>query len=105
MKDIIHTINEGKYRSLFSEVQNEVGKGGEYHTYEISNGKKKFKKGFLAFNKDNDFFTVTAFNTAKEFSDALGFENTYDEYENINIGDCIKCKDNDGTISNVLRIW
>ena len=106
MKDIINKINEGKYCRLFSEIQNEIDKKGEYHTYSIEDGQKKFKKGFLTFNKDGEFFTITAFNSAKEFAEMLNTdEDAYEQYENVKIGSCVDFKDNDGTISKILRIW
>ena len=56
MKDIKALINEGKYCRLFSEVQTETGKGGEYHTFNIQDGQKKFKKGFIVkYGKDNGY--------------------------------------------------
>lgn len=106
MKDLISKINEGKYCRLFSEIQNEVNKNGEYHTYSIEDGKKKFKKGFLTFNEDGDFFTVTAFNSAKEFAEMLNAdEDVYDKYDNVDVGDCIEWSDTDGTTTKILRIW
>ena len=47
MKDIINKINEGKYCSFFSEIQNDKSKNGEYHTYDYQDGVKKYKKGFF----------------------------------------------------------
>ena len=67
MKDIKTLINEGKYCRLFSEVQNEVGKDGEYHTYSFQDGQKKFKKGFIYINSSDDFFGIQALNSSKEY--------------------------------------
>ena len=106
MKDIVNKINEGKYCRLFSEVQNEVGKNAEYHTFNIIDGQKKFKKGFLTFNEDGDFFTITAFNNPKDLAELIGAdEDTYKQYDNIKIGGCGPVGDNDGTETQVLRIW
>jgi hypothetical protein len=106
MKDIKLKINEGKYCRLFSEIQNEVDKRGEYHTFTITDGQKKFKKGFLTFNENSEFFTVTAFNSAKEFAEMLGAdEDAYKQYDNVKVGSCIKWGDPDGSISKILRIW
>lgn len=106
MKNIINKINEGKYCRLFSEIQTETGKNGEYHTFNIKDGQKKFKKGFLTFNEDGEFFTITAFNNAKDFAEMLGSdEDAYNEYENIKVGGCIEWGENDGTTSQILRIW
>jgi len=91
---------------LSVEIQNEVDKDGEYHTYNFKDGKKKFKKGFLTFNKDNEFFTITAFNNAKDFAEMLdAYEDEYDSYENINVGECIDYEEHDGSTSQILRIW
>ena len=106
MKDIISKINESKICGLFSEVQNEIDKKGEYHTYSIEDGKKKFKKGFLTFNEDGEFFTVTAFNSVKEFAEMLGTdEDVYHKYDNVKVGGCIEWGDTDGTTTQILRIW
>lgn len=106
MKDILSKINEGKYCRLFSEVQNEIEKNGEYHTFDISDGQKKFKKGFLTFNKDGNFFTITAFNNVKEFAEMLGAdEDVYHKYDNVKVGGCIEWGDTDGTTTQILRIW
>ena len=106
MKDLVKRINEGKNWRLYSETQNEVDKNGEYHTYTITDGKKKFKKGFLTFNDEGEFFTITAFNTAKEFAEMLGAdEDTYNQYNNIKVGGCIEWGDTDGTTTQILRIW
>lgn len=106
MKDIITKINESKDCNLFTEVQNEINKKGEYHTYTIEDGQKKFKKGFLTFNKDGDFFTVTAFNSVKEFAEMLGAdEDAYKQYDNAKVGECIDLGEQDGSTSQILRIW
>ena len=106
MKDIKTLINEGKASELFSEVQNEEEKNAEYHTFNISKGKKKFKKGFLTFNEENEFFTITAFNDLDDLVDMLGGnKEDYEEYDEIEIGEAGESNDNDNTISQILRIW
>ena len=106
MKDLIRIINEGKFCRLFSETQNEVDKNGEYHTYTITDGKKKFKKGFLTFNNEGEFFTITAFNSAKEFAEMMNAdEDAYKQYDNVKVGGCIDWGEQDGTTSQILRIW
>ena len=101
MKDIINKINEGKYCRLFSEVQNEVGKGGEYHTFDIQDGQKKFKKGFIYVNSSDDFFGIQALNTAKEYEEFVGVEEgLYSELDNLKIGETTEI-DN----STIIRIW
>ena len=78
MKDLVKKINEGKDCRLFSEVQNEIdNKKGEYHSYDFSGGQKKYKKGFVVLNQDNEFVAITAFNTAKDFADMIGTDEKY----------------------------
>lgn len=95
-----------KSNNLYVEIQNEIDKNGEYHTYSFKDGQKKFKKGFLTFNEDNEFFTITTFNNAKDFAEMLdAYEDEYDSYENINVGECIDYEEHDGSTSQILRIW
>ena len=101
MKDIKTLINEGKYCRLFSEVQNDQTKVGEYHTFDISDGQKKFKKGFLYFNQDQEFFGIEAFNSADEFADMLGVEvKEYKQLDSIKIGETVEIEK-----SKIMRIW
>ena len=101
MKDIKSKINEGKYCSLFSEVQNDTTKNGEYHTYDYTDCIKKYKKGFIYFNEDQSFFGIEAFNSAEEFADMLGVEvNDYKQLNTIKIGETVEIEK-----SKVLRIW
>ena len=91
---------------LLAEIQNEINKDGEYHTYSYEDGKKKFKKGFVVLNQDNEFVAITAFNTAKDFADMIGTdEKYYKEYEDLDVGEVAVIDDSDGSFSNVLRIW
>lgn len=101
MKDLVNKINEGKYCRLFSEVQNETGKGGEYHTYSFQDGQKKFKKGFIYINSSDDFFGVQALNSAKEYEEFIGVEEgSYSELDNLKIDESTVI-DN----STIIRIW
>ena len=100
------TSKTSKNNDLFIEVQNEIDKNGEYHSYIFEDGQKKFKKGFLTFNKDNGFFTITAFNSAKDFAEMMdAYEDEYDQYENVKVGGCIDWGEHDGSTSQILRIW
>ena len=106
MKDIINKINEGKYCRLFSEVQTETNKNAEYHTFNISDGQKKFKKGFLTFVGTENFFTITAFNNSKDFAELVGSdEDAYDEYDSIKIGEFKTIDKGHPEETNILRIW
>ncbi len=101
MKDIIKKINEGKYCSFFSEMQNEKSKNGEYHTYDYQDGVKKYKKGFFYLNEDDEFMGFIAFNNIKEYADENGLNpKYYTPLESINIGD-IKVIEN----MKYIRIW
>ena len=101
MKDLVNKINESKLGNLFSEVQNEIGKGGEYHTYSFQDGQKKFKKGFIYINSSDDFFGVQALNSAKEYEEFVNVEEgLYSELDNMKIGDTTEI-DN----STIIRIW
>ena len=91
---------------LLVEIQNEVDKDGEYHTYSFEDGKKKFKKGFILLNQNNEFVSITAFNTAEDFANMLGADTKYyEEYEELEIGEVSVIDDSDGSFSNVMRIW
>ena len=91
---------------LLVEIQNEVDKNGEYHTYSFEDGKKKFKKGFILLNQNNEFVSITAFNTAEDFANMLGADSKYyEEYEELEIGEVSVIDESDGSFSNVMRIW
>ena len=107
MKDIKNfIINESKIESLLSEVQTETDKNAEYHTYNFENAKKKFKKGFLTFNEDGEFITLTCFNTSKDLANLIGAdEDTYKIYDDFKVGGCGPAPDSDGTEIQIMRIW
>jgi hypothetical protein len=101
MKNIIEKINEGKNCCLYSEVQNEVGKGGEYHTYSIMDGQKKFKKGFIYINSDEDFFGIQALNNSKEYEEFVGVEEgLYSKLDDLKVGETTEIDH-----STIIRIW
>jgi len=101
MKNIIEKINEGKNCRLYSEIQNEVGKGGEYHTYSTMDGQKKYKKGFIYINTADDFFGIQGLNNAKEYEEFIGVEEGfYSELDNLKVGKTTEI-DN----STIIRIW
>ena len=109
MKNIINKINESKtgtIESLLPEIQNEADKNAEYHTFNIEDGKKKFKKGFLTFCGPGEFITVTCFNTAKDFTELIGAdEDVYDEYDNVKVGECKTIDKGHPDETQILRIW
>ena len=54
-------------KNLWNECQNEVTHAGEYHTYEYSEGQKKFRMGFIIFNQQAEFVSVIGFDNSVEF--------------------------------------
>jgi len=101
MKDIINKINEGKYCSFFSEIQNDKSKNGEYHTYDYQDGVKKYKKGFFYLSEDEEFMGFIAFNNIKEYVEENDLDSKYyTPLENINAGES-------KVIENMkyIRIW
>ena len=86
---------------LLSEVQNEIDKTGEYHTYNYEDGKKKFKMGFLYICNDDEFIGIQAFNKASEFEDLLNVDSgTYEELDDLEIGDETRID-----ACRIIRIW
>ena len=86
---------------LLSEVQNTIDKKGEYHTYDYSNGTKKFKMGFIYFSKDQEFLGIQAFDDVEDFEDLLGVEEgTYEELGHLRIGEDTEIDD-----TKIIRIW
>lgn len=90
---------------LYNEVQNEIDKDGEYHTYSIENGKKKFKKGFISFSIPGEYFVIQGFNKAEDYADCLGVDSdSYDEYDKLDVGESTTIDSGDGP-EEVIRIW
>lgn len=86
---------------LLAEVQNVVDKNGEYHTYDYSEGKKKFNKGFIYFSKDQEFLGIQGFNDTEDFEDLLGVDKgTYSELDSLKIGNDTEIDD-----TKIIRIW
>lgn len=87
---------------LLIEVQNDVDKTGEYHTYKYEDGQKKFKKGFIYINTDDEFIGIQAFNKSSEFEDLLGVDpGTYKELDTLSIGEEVDKIDD----CKIIRIW
>lgn len=96
---------EKSSNDLFNEVQNEINKYGEYHTYSIEDGKKKFKKGFISFNANEEYFCITGYNDSMDFCDSLGWDgDLFEEYEKLDIGESDTIDTGNGS-ENVIRIW
>jgi len=102
MKNIADKITEAKENNnLCAEVQNEVGKGGEYHTYSFSNGDKAFKKGFIYINTNDDFFGIQGLNTSKEYEDFVNVEEgSYAELDDLKVGQSTEIDE-----CTIIRVW
>lgn len=86
---------------LLTEVQNEVDKDGEYHTYSYQDGTKKFKMGFIYYNKYDEFVGIQGFNTAKDFENMMGATSgMYEELGHLRIGEDTEIQD-----TKYIRIW
>jgi len=95
-----------KHSELWSETQNEIEPDAAYRTYNYSDGLKKYKKGFITFNQDNEFATITAFNDVKDLIDLLGAnKEDYEEYNEIEIGEVGEIYDNRSNAIKIIRIW
>ena len=104
-KDIKVSKDEEFYEKtntdLLSEVQNTIDKKGEYHTYDYSSGQKKFKMGFIYYNKYDEFLGIQAFDKAEDFEDLLCVDKgKYEELGHMRIGE-----DTDIDDSKIIRIW
>lgn len=107
MKNITNKIFEANQR-LVSEVQNEFDKDYAYQTFKYSDGQKKYKYGFLVFDCEQEFYSITAFNEDSE--DAENFATQYDrdleELEELEIGDSLEDHTHgDNYIYIITRIW
>lgn len=86
---------------LLIDVQNDVDKTGEYHTYKYEDGQKKFKKGFIYINTNDEFIGIQAFNKSSEFEDLLGVDpGEYKELDTLSISEETEIDD-----CKIIRIW
>ena len=107
MKAINEYLDESK-QALVSEVQNEYGKDYAYQTFAYNEGQKKFEYGFLTYNNDEEFFSVTAFNEDSEEAEEFAEQNdvSVEELLDLNVGESYE--DNGHGPQYVLvitRIW
>ena len=106
MKTLKDILNESKTEnSLFSEVQNEINDKAAYRTLNFSTGQKKYKNGFINFNKDGEFVAFIGFNTIEDYVDLLNTENLFDKLDGIDVGNTVELEDTDGSKSIYLKIW
>jgi len=118
MKEINNYLNEGfkinkstkhtpAKEDLCPEVQNEFANDYAYQTFHIEKI-EKFKYGFLTYDKDNEFYSVTALNEDSEFVEE--FCNSYDidgeELFDLKVGEVLG-DDSHGPnyIYRIIRIW
>ena len=93
----IKEILESKKLSFYAEVQNEIDANAGYHTLDISDGKNKYKMGFISMFEDEDCISIQGCNSGKDFAELLGTEeDAYDFLDKMKIGE---------TRKNITRIW
>ena len=105
MKDIKNKIFESK-QNLCPEVQNEFDKDYAYQSFHIGNS--KYKYGFLSFDKNNKFYSVTAFNEDSEYAENFAdeFNLDLDELLELKIGESISDESHGPNyIFSIIRIW
>lgn len=106
MKDIINKILESK-KDLCPETQNEFETDYAYQSYAIPTT-KKFKYGFLTFNADGEFYSVTTFNKDSEYAETFAEEYGLDceELFNLKVGETIEDYSHGSQYAFVIiRIW
>ena len=105
MKDLKNKINESK-QNLCPEVQNEFEKDYAYQSFTTS--KPKFKYGFLTFDKDNEFYSVSAFNEDSEWAETFADEYGLDleELLDLRVGDSLGDESHGPNyVYAIIRIW
>ena len=103
MKTITQKIYENQY-SLFGEVQNEIDKNAAYQSFDYSAGSKKYKKGFITFNKDQEFISIVAFNKYTDLNELFGNDVDYKELDSLKIAEYSDI-DEQSSITKYTRIW
>ena len=106
MKDIINKILESK-KDLCPEVQNEFETDYAYQSYAIPTT-KKFKYGFLTFDGDNEFYSVTTFNEDSEYAETFAEEYGLDceELFDLKVGESITDESHGPNyVFAIIRIW
>ena len=86
---------------FYSEVQNETGKGAEYHTLVFDDAARKYKKGFICVLKDDQAVSLEGWNSREEFEDMLGIEKeSLIDVELLEVGESVEVNR-----SIYTRIW
>jgi len=92
MKDLTKYLAEGivsESQSVVAKAQYDYSmKSGAYETYSYSQARRKYKKGFLLIDENEDFYSVTVFNSAKEYAEQMGMDSdAYMELESMRPGE------------------
>lgn len=87
--------------SLYKEVQGDTNNEAGYHTLDVTDGMKKYKRGFVTWNDDTNSVCLLAFNKSEDFANLLGMENDWEDLEALYKGECYKRYHNE----TVIRIW
>ncbi len=107
MKDLTNYLSEdiiNESRGIVRMVQSEYGKTSGYETYDYNEARHKYKKGFLLIN-DEDFFSITVFNSAEEYAEQMNVDpDSYSELESLHPGDDERVNV-DGQDLWAIRLW
>ena len=107
MKGINEYLDESK-QELVSEVQSEYGDDYAYQTFAYGEGQKKFEYGFLTYNHDEEFFSVTAFNEDSEEAESFADQNdiSVEELLDLKVGESYEDQAHGSQYALVItRIW
>ena len=105
MKDLISKILESK-NEICPEVQNEFEKDYAYQSYTTT--KTKYDYGFLTFDVNDAFYSVTGVNKDSEYLETLASEYNLDVEEllDLKVGESISDESHgDNYIYSIIRIW
>lgn len=107
MRNLKEKINESVSNEFVSQVQNEIGKEGGYQTFNISNGKKKYKKGFICFNEDNEFVSFMAYNSIEEYREFMNLneEDFFKDIDKLKVHESFNHNHSESGPETYLRIW
>ena len=75
MKDLSEKLNEQLVteasRTILYQVQADHSKGAAYSTFDITDAKKKYKRGFLSYSQYEQSVFAVAFNAVEDLQDLL----------------------------------
>lgn len=100
MKKIDKYITESNNGHLWKEILHEHRDEGEIHTYDCSEGSKKFDKGFLVIDEEG-YVVIEAFDDFDEYSSIFHTEDGEKEAANtFDVGQSKKVGNN-----TFVRVW